>query len=85
MASWDQRKQTQTQSSHSVSILKLLLYYIVCQSRLMIESQPTHPHDLKEILFSGVFTVEILLCLQTATLCTNSILYIYINNIFFEI
>lgn len=48
VASREQRKQTQTQSSHSVSIyypLKLLLHEIVNRSRLMIETQPTHPQD----------------------------------------
>lgn len=75
VASRDQRKQTQTQSSHSVSIyhpLNLLLFQIVCRSRLMIETQAPGPRDP----LSGVLPVEILLCLQTATLYTQ---------IFFEI
>lgn len=52
VASRDQRKQTQTQSSHSVSIYRplRLLSEIVCQSRLIIETQPNHTQD-REILF----------------------------------
>lgn len=52
VASRDQRKQTQTQSSHSVSIYcpLRLLSEIVCQSRLIIETQPNHTQD-REILF----------------------------------